>query len=107
MATPSIPIRYVPAAVPSYGSARLRVFFSVDTVPVNGTVTVAAKSSGGWVFDINVTGEGEGAGAALVAMGGTCAYVSGFSGDDTSAEFTVTHDGMSSEVVIVFNTRPD
>ncbi len=102
----SVPIRYVAAAA-AYPGTRPSVIFSAAAVAPRGTVRVAASGAGGWVFDINLSGEGACAAAALEVTGGSVAYLSGFSGDDSRVEFAVTHDGAAAEIVVVYNTRPD
>ena len=102
----SIPIRYVPAAA-GYAQPRPEVTFSVHAVPIGGAVPVRAQSRGGWVFDLNLTGEGACAEGALEVTGGSVELVQGFSGDEVHVEFRVVHDGSSAEVVVTYNTRPD
>ena len=83
---------------------RPAVAFDAPPLSCGGTITVRATSEGGWVF----CGQDEdGGGKFLVVKGGSAKLVSGFSGDETDVEFTITHDGMSSEVAVTFNTRAD
>ena len=101
-----VPLRFV-AATAGYGQRRPDASFSAHAVPVGGTVAVRARSSGGWVWDLNLTGEGQCAEHVLEVTGGTCALVHGFSGDELQVDFTITHDGVGTEVVVTYNTRPD
>lgn len=78
-----------------------------DKLPSLGTVFVKAHSSGGWVFDLNLTGDGECNSSVLEVTGGSFKYIEGFTGDDCNAFFSITHDGKSSEIVVIYNTRPD
>ncbi len=102
----SIPIRYVPADA-RYSSQRPAVTFSVHAVAPGATVEVHAQSSGGWVFDINLSESGACVESVLEAVGGTVAYLFGFSGDETGVDFSITHDGKAQEIVLTYNTRPD
>jgi hypothetical protein len=45
--------------------------------------------------------------ADVVVTGGTVGLIYGFSGDSGEVRFSVTHDGVSSEVVIEYSTRAD
>lgn len=80
---------------------------SVAISDIGGTVVIFARSSGGWVFDLNLTGEGECSASVLEVIGGTYQYIKGFSGDECRVTFSITHDGVSSEIQVTYNTRPD
>ena len=80
---------------------------STVNIKTFGTVFVKAHSSGGWVFDLNLTGDGECNSSVLEVTGGSFKYIEGFTGDDCNASFSITHDGKSSEIVVIYNTRPD
>jgi hypothetical protein len=80
---------------------------SVAISDIGGTVIIVARSSGGWVFDLNLTGEGECSTSVLEVIGGTYQYIKGFSGDECRVAFSITHDGVSSEIQVTYNTRPD
>jgi len=80
---------------------------SVAISDIGGTVIIVARSSGGWVFDLNLTGEGECSTSVLEVIGGTYQYIKGFSGDECRVTFSITHDGVSSEIQVTYNTRPD
>jgi hypothetical protein len=69
------------------------------------SIVVTACSSGGWVF----CGIGEfGEGNFLSCTGGTVTLQGGgWSGDNQEAAFVVTHDGVSDEIVVTYNTRAD
>ena len=82
---------------------------SPSTVRVEsfGTVIVKAHSSCGWVFDINLTGDGDCNSSVLEVTGGSFKYIEGFTGDDCNVSFSVTHDGKAAEILVIYNTRPD
>jgi hypothetical protein len=101
-----IPIRYVPSRAAN-AAARPRVVFSAHAVAAGGRQLVVATSSGGWVFDSNLTGTGECTVRALEVTGAHVVLTEGFSGDETTVTFELTHDGAAAEIVVTFNTRPD
>jgi hypothetical protein len=101
-----IPIRFVPAKA-EYNERRPAVTFDTHAVALGGTVDVRAASDGGWVWDINCTDVGECGSGVFEVSGGSCTYVSGFSGDESNVHFKLTHEGISHEIVVVYNTRPD
>lgn len=106
-----IPITFRPSTA-SYGihnRVRPLVTFThnSNSIETFGTVFVKAHSSGGWVFDLNLTGDGECNSSVLEVTGGSFKYIEGFTGDDCNASFSITHDGKSSEIVVIYNTRPD
>ncbi len=72
-----------------------------------GTVIVKAHSQGGWVFDLNLTGDGECNSSVLEVTGGSSKYIEGFTGDDCNVSFSLTHDGKAAELLVIYNTRPD
>lgn len=97
----SVAVRYVAAPVAS----RPAVTFSVSSIPAGGTVTVEGNSPGGWVFCGLLE---HGCGDFLRVTGGTAEAVDGFfSGDAGEVRFALTHDGISSEVVVEYCTRAD
>jgi hypothetical protein len=102
--THDIPVHFVPARADIVsGDATFRM----HALHAGGTVFVHAETENGWVFDLNLTGKGQCADSVLEVAGGSCRYVRGFSGDETSVDFELTHDGVASTVVVVYNTRPD
>lgn len=101
-----IPIYFIAAAA-AYEQPRPPVSFSADTVAAGATVAIHAKSSHGWVWDLNLTGTGECSNTVLDVKGATLALGHGFSGDETAVDFSLTHDGVSKEIIVTYNTRPD
>jgi hypothetical protein len=97
----AIPLLFVVARV---DAERPPVSFDAPPLSRGGSVTVRASSDGGWVF---CGLEEDGSGKYLVVRGGNAKLLSGFSGDETDVEFSITHDGVSSEVVVTYNTRAD
>ena len=101
-----IPIHYLPSDS-NYTTARPPCTFDVSSLANGATVAVNARSSLGWVFDINLTGSGQCATSVLEVTGGSLHYLQGFSGDETSVLFSITHDGSASQIFVTYNTRPD
>jgi hypothetical protein len=101
----SVPIRYIAVpAIEKHKAARPSVIFSAESIGTGATVIVEGNSAGGWVF----CGVLEfGSGDFLRVTGGTVGLIYGFSGDSGEVRFSVTHDGVSSEVVIEYSTRAD
>lgn len=63
-----------------------------------------AHAAAGHVF----CGLGEyGTGEYLAISGGSCKQVRGFSGDEQTVVFEVTHDGVAEVVTVQYNTRAD
>ena len=85
-------------------AARPAVSFDASPLPCGGTVAVQGRSEGGWVF---CGVEEDGAGDFLIVKGGSIEFITGFSGDSCKVEFNITHDGVSSEVVVTYSTRAD
>lgn len=85
-------------------AGRPPVTFDAPTLMCCNTVTVRGSSEGGWVF---CGTQDCGAGDFLVVQGGTAELIQGFSGDTGEVEFNITHDGVSSEVVVTYSTRAD
>ena len=100
-----VPIRFIAAAA-GYEQARPSVTFSADAVPAGGSVLIHARSSRGWVWDLNLTGTGECSESVLEVKGAALVLGDGFSGDETEVTFTLSHT-TSDEIVVVYNTRPD
>jgi hypothetical protein len=81
---------------------------------VGGRIEVDTKVGGGWVFcgvDMGDWG-GYGTGQYLHVTGGTFELLESpnsavWSGDESIGRFAVTHDGFSSEIVVVYGTRAD
>ncbi len=98
----TVPIQFVPVRDVA---RRPAVIFSVATVPRGASVNVTGSSAGGWVFcGLGEFGEGE----FLSVAGGTATQQGdSWSGDSVEVMFLVTHDGVSDEIVVTFNTRAD
>ncbi len=102
----AIPIKFVESFA-AYESVRPEVSFSAHDVTPRGRVSVHASNSQGWVFDINLTGRGTCAERVIEVIGGTVENGHGFSGDESRVDFEIVHDGVSSEIIVTYNIRPD
>jgi hypothetical protein len=102
----AIPIKFIESSA-AYESVRPEVTFSAHEVFPRGRVSVHAANSQGWVFDINLTGRGTCTERAIEVTGGTVEYGHGFSGDESRVDFEIVHDGVSSEIIVSYNIRPD
>ena len=101
----TIPIHFVLSGAPVSGTGtRPDVSFDSHSIPHGGSITVTAQSRGGWVFCGVLE---HGCGAYLLVEGATVTYLEGFSGDEVAVKFFLQHDGVSSLVQVIYNTRPD
>ena len=113
----TVPVRYARCARPESDMIEA-TFQGVDcdalACGVGERMVVDASVGGGWVFcgtDIAEWG-GFGIGAYLKVMGGTFELLESpnsavWSGDESIGRFALTHDRVSSEVVVVYGTRAD
>ena len=101
-----IPIIFIPSNN-TYGQNRPDVLFSDKFVEFGQNVIITATSKNGWVFDLNLTGNGECSQQVFEITGGYIKYIEGFSGDEVCVVFEIEHDSISTAIQVIYNTRPD
>ena len=116
--TTTIPVRYVTCAGPESDMIEA-TFQGVATSDAfqclaNGQIKVDATIGGGWVFCGIEMGDwgGYGIGESLKVTGATFELLESpngavWSGDESIGRFALTHDGESSEIIVVYGTRAD
>ena len=103
-----IPIIFIPSNN-TYGNQNIRpiVLFSNTFIAFGKSAIITATSKNGWVFDLNLTGNGECSQQVFEITGGTINYIEGFSGDEVCVVFEIIHDSISTAIQVIYNTRPD
>ena len=117
LASTTVPVRYETCT--GAGSAMIEATFEgvgceAVVCQVGARMEVDTKVGGGWVFCGTEMGEwgGYGVGDYLRVTGGSFELLASpntavWSGDESIGRFALTHDGESSEIVVVYGTRAD
>ena len=110
---PTVPLRFITC---DGGQGMLVATFDQTECVIGQRVIVNGKIGGGWVF-CGTEKQGNDAytiwvGQSIQVLGGTVellTYENGacWSGDESVGRMAITHDGSSSEIVIVYGTRAD
>ena len=83
------------------------VFYNGNSVPWGQCVTITGHAGAGWVFTGTDWDGQTTVGDMLIVEGGSGEKLQGFSNDDSNCKFQVMHDGLSPEIIVMYNTRAD